>query len=106
MSDFVDRTLSCVECGNDFVFSAGEQQFFADRQFRNEPKRCKLCKAKRATAIHTGAFMKRETPATCENCGRQTTLPFRPTQGRPVYCRECYQGRRASAASAGADASL
>jgi CxxC-x17-CxxC domain-containing protein len=98
MPDFADRTLICVECGDPFVFSAGEQQFFADRQFRNEPKRCKICKAKRATAMHTGTFMKRETLATCEQCNRQTTIPFRPTQGRPVYCRDCFQNKRMAAA--------
>ena len=97
MPEFVDRVIVCVECGADFVFSAGEQQFFADRQFRNEPKRCRVCKAKRATAIHTGTFLKRETTATCQQCGKQTTLPFRPTQGRPVYCRDCFQSKRMSA---------
>ena len=45
---FVDRFLKCSDCGNDFVFTAGEQLFFYDKQFKNDPKRCKLCKAKRA----------------------------------------------------------
>lgn len=89
--------MVCVECGGDFVFCAGEQQFFADRQFRNEPKRCKTCKARRANAVYTGGFVKRETVATCEQCGKQTTLPFRPTQGRPVYCRDCFQLKRVAA---------
>ena len=97
MPELVDRVIVCVECREEFIFSAGEQQFFAARQFRNDPKRCKLCKAKRITAIHTGTFLKRETTATCEQCGRQTTIPFRPTQGRPVYCRECFQLKRLAA---------
>ena len=35
-----------------------------------------------------------ETTTTCSNCGKETTVPFRPTQGRPVYCRECFQQRK------------
>ena len=45
---FDDRLLKCSDCGNEFVFTAGEQIFFYDKQFKNDPKRCKLCKAKRA----------------------------------------------------------
>ncbi|MGH9529215.1 MAG: CxxC-x17-CxxC domain-containing protein, partial [Terriglobales bacterium] len=30
----------------------------------------------------------------------ETTVPFRPSQGRPVFCRECFQDRRGEAASA------
>ena len=46
--EFQDRTLKCIDCGSDFVFTAGEQFFFHDKQFRNEPKRCKACKSKTA----------------------------------------------------------
>ena len=94
--EFTDKTLTCVDCGEDFLFSAGEQRFFADRDFRNDPKRCKACKSRRTVAAptETHIFLKRETLATCNQCGRQTTLPFRPTQGRPVFCRECFQHRR------------
>ena len=43
--DFQDRNLQCVDCGSDFVWTAGEQAFYADKHFTNEPKRCKACKA-------------------------------------------------------------
>ncbi len=100
MSEFQDRNLTCVDCGAQFVFTAGEQQFFRDKNFKNEPKRCKACKTKRQAA---GApFAKVETSALCDQCGRQTTVPFRPTQGRPVYCRECFQGRKVPAAATAA----
>ena len=46
--EFQDKTLRCVDCGSEFIWTAGEQLFFADKQFKNEPKRCKTCKAKRA----------------------------------------------------------
>ena len=95
MADFQDRILKCTECGAEFVFTAGEQQFFHDKNFRNEPNRCKTCKSKRQGG---GPGGKTETMTVCSQCGRETTVPFRPTQGRPVYCRECFQGRKATAA--------
>jgi CxxC-x17-CxxC domain-containing protein len=96
--DYQDRILKCADCGAEFTFTAGEQLFFRDKNFKNEPKRCKACKAKRnqALGLPTG-YQKVETTATCFHCGKETTVPFRPTQGRPVYCRECFQLRRMSA---------
>lgn len=89
--ELVDKVLKCVDCGHDFVFTAGEQVFFQQQQFKNDPKRCKPCKAKRAS----GASAARpETRATCSQCGAQTTVPFLPTQGRPVLCRQCFQAKR------------
>jgi CxxC-x17-CxxC domain-containing protein len=96
--DFQDKVLKCIDCGLDFLFSAGEQLFFYDKQFLNEPKRCKNCKAKRAPALRKPSAVggnvlhtKLQTQVTCAACGRQTTVPFRPTQGRPVLCRACFQ---------------
>jgi len=83
-----------MECGSEFVFTAGEQSFFADKGFRHEPKRCKNCKSSRNPGA-SGAPVRAETRAICSQCGKETTVPFKPTQGRPVYCRECYQSRRA-----------
>jgi CxxC-x17-CxxC domain-containing protein len=96
--EFQDKVLKCVDCGTDFVFTAGEQLFFHDKQFKNEPKRCKSCKSKRiavlGAASHGQTHVKTETRTTCSNCGKETTVPFRPTQGRPVLCRECFQQQR------------
>ena len=94
--DFVDRNLKCVDCGSDFVFTAGEQLFFHDKQFKNDPKRCKNCKAKRTTGP---GGVRSETRTTCSECGTDTTVPFKPTQGRPVLCRQCFQHKRAPQAS-------
>src|SRR5436305_5197709 len=101
--EFQDKVLKCVDCGSDFVFTAGEQLFFHDQQFRNEPKRCKPCKAKRVAIIgaasgpmtHNGKI---ETRTQCSHCGKDTTVPFRPTQGRPVLCRECFVQKRGASA--------
>ncbi len=103
--EFQDKTLQCMDCGTEFVWTAGEQMFFADKNFKNEPKRCKACKAKRgsrpAPAGPSGGRERVETRATCSACGKETTVPFKPTQGRPVFCRECFQQRK-SAGPAGA----
>jgi CxxC-x17-CxxC domain-containing protein len=100
--EFTDRILKCSDCGNEFIFTAGEQLFFYDKQFKNDPKRCKLCKAKRAglgrTANANGALTlplsRTETRTKCSACGVETTVPFKPTQGRPVLCRSCFQVKR------------
>lgn len=89
---FVDRDLKCVDCGSEFVFTAGEQLFFHDKQFVNDPKRCKQCKSKRNTGE---SRVRAETRTTCSECGASTTVPFKPTQGRPVLCRSCFQKQQA-----------
>ena len=98
--DYQDRTLKCVDCGAYFVFTAGEQLFYADKGFKNEPKRCKSCKSKRNQSTSGQGSQRVETTTKCSQCGKETTVPFAPTQGRPVYCRECFQQRRATGAPA------
>ena len=94
---FVDREVLCVDCGVMFVFSAGEQEFFRDKGFTHEPKRCKLCKAKRAGGK---AGHRIETQVTCSECGNNTTVPFKPTQGRPVLCASCFSRTKGVAVGA------
>ena len=102
-SEFEDRTIPCVDCGQEFTWTAGEQLFFHDKGLRNEPKRCKPCKqaenerlAAIAAAQATGVRQRIEVSVSCAQCGQQTTVPFYPSQGRPVYCRSCYIGGRRS----------
>jgi len=99
---YVDRTLKCSDCGRDFVFTAGEQLFFHDKGFRNDPKRCKDCKAKRPVrASREGPGSRTETRTYCSECGVETTVPFKPSQGRPVLCRECFQKKRVPTSGGG-----
>ena len=89
-----DKTLVCVECGAEFIFTAGEQEFFNSRGFTNEPKRCRSCRAVRRTEQRGGA-MYQETPQemypiTCAECGSDAMVPFRPKGDRPVYCSDCF----------------
>ncbi|SFS06170.1 CxxC-x17-CxxC domain-containing protein [Granulicella pectinivorans] len=100
--DFVDRLLICADCRQEFIFTAGEQLFFLDKQFKNDPKRCKPCKSRRAGMVAAAAgagpaaagISRTETRTMCSECGIETTVPFKPTQGRPVLCRQCFQGKR------------
>ncbi|HUD23986.1 MAG TPA: zinc-ribbon domain containing protein [Acidobacteriaceae bacterium] len=105
--DFVDRILTCTDCGGEFIFTAGEQLFFLDKQFKNDPKRCKPCKSRRgaqsAGAANSGGLAaagisRTETRTVCSECGIETTVPFKPTQGRPVLCRQCYKNKPAPSA--------
>jgi CxxC-x17-CxxC domain-containing protein len=105
---FLDRILTCVDCHGEFIFTAGEQLFFFDKQFKNDPKRCKPCKSRRsglaAAANGTGpaaaGLSRTETRTKCSDCGIETTVPFKPTQGRPVLCRQCFQLKNRAAATA------
>ena len=94
--DYSDKVLKCADCGQDFIFTAGEQLFFQDRQFKNDPKRCKACKAKRAGQYSSSRSQgsRPETRTNCSQCGTETTVPFKPTQGRPVLCRQCFQTKK------------
>jgi CxxC-x17-CxxC domain-containing protein len=98
--DFTDRIMKCADCGGEFIFTAGEQLFFYDKQFKNDPKRCKTCKARRTQA---GGRVRPETRTTCGQCGEETTVPFKPTQGRPVLCRVCFKQERTPAQQAQED---
>ena len=95
--EFTDRVLKCMDCGAEFVFTAGEQLFFHDKQFKNDPKHCKQCKAKR---VRGGSRVRPETRTTCSLCGEATTVPFKPTQGRPVLCRVCFKQQKTAVPSA------
>lgn len=95
---FEDKTLQCRDCGAEFVFSAGEQEFYAEKGFENEPARCPECRAaKRAARRNNGYGAPRQMyPVICASCGVETEVPFEPTGSRPVYCRDCFQAQRQS----------
>ena len=84
---FEDKTLVCKECGKEFVFTAGEQEFYAEKGFQNEPKRCKSCRDARKPAAKANRVM---YDAVCATCGKPCQVPFKPREDRPVYCSECF----------------
>lgn len=88
---FEDKVLVCRECGSEFIFSAGEQEFYAEKGFVNEPSRCPSCRAARRQRVNGDRPQRELFPAICSQCGVETQVPFRPSGDKPVYCRECYQ---------------
>ena len=95
--DLKDTDISCIDCGNDFVWTIGEQMFFRDKGLQNPPKRCKECKQAKNERLNaiinasaTGIKQKIEVAVYCAKCSGYTTVPFYPSQGRPVFCRSCY----------------
>jgi len=97
-----DKTLTCRDCGAQFVFTASEQEFFSQKGFTNEPGRCPECRAARKaqrgdSGYSSGGYSsaRREMfPAVCAQCGKDTQVPFQPRNDRPVYCSECYSAQR------------
>ncbi len=122
---FEDKTLTCRDCGTEFIFTAGEQEFYAQKGFDNEPTRCRSCRQSRK-AQRSGSYSERSSggggysersygggsysssgsngyqrervqhETVCSQCGRVTTVPFVPRGDRPVYCNECFAQQRAS----------
>jgi CxxC-x17-CxxC domain-containing protein len=80
-----DKTLNCKDCGKEFDFTVREQEFYAEKGFENEPQRCKECRIAKKNAG------RKEYPATCADCGQETTVPFEPRGDSPVYCRDCFK---------------
>jgi CxxC-x17-CxxC domain-containing protein len=169
---YTDRSIACVDCGQEFTFTAGEQEFYAQRGFTESPKRCPSCrqirKAQRSReggssrgdsfgggrsgnggggygessygsggygnggysdsgysasggysaggyssgdsggyssgggggyssggGGYSGERRQREMfDATCANCGKTASVPFRPSGSKPVYCSDCFESRR------------
>ena len=95
-----DKTLTCRDCGADFIFSASEQDFYAEKGFTNEPGRCPDCRAakKQQRNGSNGGYQQRQQremfDTTCSACGVETQVPFKPTAGKPVYCRDCFQANK------------
>jgi len=88
---FEDKTLVCKDCGKDFIFTVGEQEFYAEKGFQNEPVRCKECRTSRKTARSSDREM---FDAVCAECGAPTKIPFQPRNDRPVYCSACFQNHK------------
>ncbi len=88
---FEDKTLVCKECGQEFVFTAREQEFYAEKGFENVPQRCKNCRDARKANRNGERQM---FDAVCSNCGQPCKVPFQPRDDRPVYCSDCFRSMR------------
>jgi CxxC-x17-CxxC domain-containing protein len=103
---YQDRVMTCRDCGQEFIWTAGEQQFYASKGLENPPGRCPSCRAAaraaRQSAGSGGSMRPREFfPAVCDRCGVQTQVPFLPRNDRPVYCSNCFDVVRAERPASG-----
>ncbi len=89
---YENKTLVCKDCGKEFEFTAGEQEFYAERGFQNEPQRCKECRQARKNA---SKGQREYFTTTCAKCGKEAKVPFQPSDDRPVYCSECFAAMKA-----------
>ncbi|HZR38870.1 MAG TPA: zinc-ribbon domain containing protein [Ktedonobacteraceae bacterium] len=101
IKNYQDRTLTCRDCGQDFTFTVGEQEFYASRGLTNLPSRCPNCRAARRNSDGSGQSYAphsraEQFAATCASCGKPTTVPFMPREGRPVYCSDCFRSQQPS----------
>ena len=90
---YQNKILVCKECGKEFIFTASEQEFYAEKGFTNDPGRCPECRVARKRQGNNRPFQRERQmyPAICANCGKETMVPFKPSGDKPVYCRECFQ---------------
>lgn len=96
MITYQDKVLVCKDCGSEFTFTAGEQEFYSKKGFENEPSRCKTCRDARKSQSPRGSSSKSHREmyeAICAECGKTTRVPFKPHLGKPVYCSECFAKR-------------
>lgn len=90
---FVDKTLTCANCGAAFTFTSEDQEFHASRGFRNEPRRCPNCRQARRDSGGDARADREMFEAVCATCGKVARVPFRPSGDRPVYCSDCFQNQ-------------
>jgi CxxC-x17-CxxC domain-containing protein len=101
-----EKTASCFDCKGEYTVSIEEQESLLAKGYKNTPKRCPACRqARKARQASSGNFKSAQPdfrterkmfPATCAQCGKSTQVPFEPREGRPVYCRECYNSAKVS----------
>jgi CxxC-x17-CxxC domain-containing protein len=92
-----DKLIQCRDCGAEFVFTVGEQDFYAQKGF-GDPSRCSACRAARRGSRGEGSLApssrdREMYPAVCARCGKATQVPFQPRSDRPVYCSACYSAQ-------------
>ena len=97
--DFQDKTLTCRDCGKQFVWTASEQQFYASKGFQNAPVRCPEDRALKKARMQGGdaGGQRQMYEITCSECGKKDMVPFQPRGDRPVYCKEHFRSHRPAA---------
>lgn len=89
-----DKTLVCRDCGEEFIFSAGEQEFFQQKGFQHPPSRCPECRSRRRGMDRPPLGERQMFTVICSDCGQEATVPFEPRTDKPVYCQACFARHR------------
>lgn len=89
-----DKNLVCSDCGHEFIFTAGEQEFYAAKGFTNEPRRCPDCRTSRKRQGDRGGAPRQMYETVCADCGEKCQVPFQPRGDKPVYCSDCFDKHR------------
>lgn len=92
-----DKTITCVQCGRDFIFSENEQNFYREKGLTNEPKKCHDCRAEAKRQRRGGPKFNKPREmftTTCSLCGKEASVPFVPSSDKPIYCKECYMQKK------------
>lgn len=93
---YEDKTLTCKDCGKEFTWTAGEQEFYTQKGFANSPTRCPECRKQRKDEKRTTRQM---YDITCKNCGKNDQVPFQPRYPDNVLCAECFAASRQTQSS-------
>lgn len=91
---FTDKTLTCKDCSVTFLFTAGEQAFYAEKGFLNDPQRCPLCRSQRRRVRANKDRVMHSV--VCAECGGEATVPFVPKYDKPIYCNTCFERLRST----------
>jgi len=84
---FEDKSLKCKECGKEFIWTVGEQEFFNQKGFTNKPTRCKDCRKLNRQKVETEYFK-----ITCSSCGNIGEALFKPNNpDAKIFCRNCFE---------------
>ena len=87
---YEDKTLVCRDCGKEFVFTAGEQAFYAEKGFQNEPTRCKSCRDSRKASRGTQGEPREMFETVCAECGKPTRVAHKIADGKKSrVCLKC-----------------
>jgi len=97
-----DVEITCAECNTAFPFTEREQEYYTERNL-SQPKRCKACRDSRRAnfggsggrGAGGGGGERPRFEITCDQCGKNDNVPFKPSSGRPVLCGECFAASRA-----------
>jgi CxxC-x17-CxxC domain-containing protein len=92
---FQDQTLTCRDCGKEFVWTASEQEFYQSKGFQNAPVRCPEDRSAKKARMEGGRMGPRQMfEIVCSVCGKKDMVPFQPRGDRPVFCSEHFRSNK------------